>query len=98
MSVNNLVGEYFSASFDYDKFMLISTPNIFDQGQVIDRQSDSLKPVNRFILGQHICQIISQSETGSYLANKPENELIGTVPKRKVLDRSLESGYFRRGK
>ena len=27
--------------FDYDKFMLISTLNIFDQGQVIDRQSNS---------------------------------------------------------
>ena len=45
--------------------MLISTPNIFDQGQVIDRQSDTLKPANRFVLGQHICQIISQSEPGS---------------------------------
>ena len=56
--------------FHYDKFMLISTPNIFDQGQVIDRQSDTLKPVNRFVLGQHICQIISQSEPGSWRTNQ----------------------------
>lgn len=50
--------------FDYDKFMLISTLNIFDQGQVIDRQSNSLKPVNRFVLGQQINQKISQSRPG----------------------------------